>query len=87
MVDFASMLGTCRALRIVTRKRLVEDRFTDRLRANSNSYLPKRIGNMDRLGGFAVDSWKIRQVPSKIFVSPFFSRLLHSYNLNMTAQI
>ena len=41
---------------------------------------------MDRLGGLAVDSWKIRQVPSKIFVSPFSSRLLHFHNSNLTGR-
>ena len=38
----------------------------DRLRANSRRYLSKRIGNMGRSDGFAVDSRKARQAPSAV---------------------
>ena len=40
------------------------EQIFDRLKANSRSYLSKRVGNMVRSDDFAADSCKVRQPPN-----------------------
>lgn len=57
----------------------------DRLRANSRSYLSKRIVNMDRSDDFVADPCNVRQHPKFLRLLPLQNRLISE--LSKTKQL
>ncbi len=54
----------------------------DRLRANSHSYLSKRIVNMDRLDNFLADFCNVRQHPKFLHLLPQQNQLISELSIN-----